>query len=149
MDSFEIRPMTARDTAEIADIETKCFSSPWKYEDLLYHSNNGYSHFLTAVCGNKTAGYIGVTETAGEAYIMNIAVLPEFRRQGIARALLNKAIEGARERNCEFITLEVRESNLPAISLYESSGFVKAGKRKNFYSAPAEDAILYTVYFKE
>ena len=149
MDSFEIRPMTARDTAEIADIETKCFSSPWKYEDLLYHSNNGNSHFLTAVSGNKTAGYIGVTETAGEAYIMNIAVLPEFRRQGIARALLNKAIEGARERNCEFITLEVRESNLPAISLYESSGFVKGGKRKNFYSAPAEDAILYTVYFKE
>ena len=145
----EIRPMLASDTAGVEIIEKECFSSPWKYEDLLYHSKKPDSHFLVAVIDDSTAGYIGVIETAGEAYITNIAVLPQFRRQGTAKNLLLSAIEGARERNCEFITLEVRESNFAAISLYESTGFAKAGTRKNFYSDPPEDAIIYTLFFKE
>ncbi|MBR6360163.1 MAG: ribosomal protein S18-alanine N-acetyltransferase [Clostridia bacterium] len=146
---FEIRPMLACDTAGVENIEKECFSSPWKYDDLLYHAGNRDSHFLVAVKGEEIAGYIGVIETAGEAYITNIAVLPAFRRQGLAKALLNSAADGAKERECEFITLEVRESNFAAISLYEGAGFMKAGVRKNFYSSPAENALLYTLFFKE
>ena len=147
--NYIIRPMLASDVACVEKIEKDCFSSPWKYEDLLYHAENRDSHFLVAENGKKVAGYIGVIETAGEAYITNIAVLPDFRRRGLAKALLNTAADGARERGCEFITLEVRESNFAAISLYEGAGFMKAGIRKNFYSDPAENAILYTLFFKE
>ncbi|MBR5112608.1 MAG: ribosomal protein S18-alanine N-acetyltransferase [Clostridia bacterium] len=144
-----IRPMLPSDAESVENIEKECFTSPWKYEDILYHASNCNSHFLVAVIDDKTAGYIGVIETAGEAYITNIAVLPSFRRRGIAKALLTAAVDGAKKRDCEFITLEVRESNSAAISLYEGAGFVKAGVRKNFYSNPPENAVLCTLLFKE
>ena len=94
-------------------------------------------------------GYIGVQEICGEAYITNIAVFVEYRNQGIGRNLLKKAVDGAKSRNCEFITLEVRESNESAISLYKSEGFEVAGVRKNFYTDPTENGIIYTKYFNE
>jgi ribosomal-protein-alanine N-acetyltransferase len=85
----------------------------------------------------------------GECYILNIAVLPEHRRTGVAQILLGSAISGAKERGCEFITLEVRVSNTPAISLYEKNGFAVAGRRKSFYKHPDEDGIIMTRYFTE
>ena len=84
------------------------------------------------MCG--IVGYIGVQEICSEAYITNIAVPKEFRRLGIARALLKEACSGAEKRNCEFITLEVRKSNTAAIELYKKEGYNIAGERKNFYS---------------
>lgn len=90
-------------------------------------------------------GYIGVHEIVGEAYVANVAVSQKYRRFGIASALLGEAEKGAKERGCEFISLEVRKSNVPAISLYEKRGYTVRGVRKNFYSDPTEDGIIMTL----
>jgi ribosomal-protein-alanine N-acetyltransferase len=144
--SFTVTAMQAEHIAEIAKLEKECFSSPWSEAALAEELSNPDSHFLVAECG-EVAGYIGVQEICGEAYITNIAVFESHRKKGIGKALLKAAADGAKERNCEFITLEVRVSNTPAIALYESEGFEKAGIRKNFYSDPTENGIIYTKYF--
>ena len=86
-------------------------------------------------------------EICGEAYITNVAVTSAERRCGVGRALLRAACGGAELRNCEFITLEVRVGNSPARDLYESEGFKPVGVRKNFYTRPQEDGVIYTKYF--
>ena len=139
--NFEIVEMKAEHIPEIARLETVCFSSPWSEKSLSEEIENENSHFLVAV-SEKVLGYIGVQEICGEAYITNVAVFREYRTHGIGRALLKSAYFGAKERNCEFITLEVRESNIAAIALYESEGFEKAGIRKNFYSSPTENGVI-------
>lgn len=144
--NFEIVKMSSEHIPEIAELEKECFSLPWSENALAEEMRNENSHFLVAVC-EKVLGYIGVQEICGEAYITNVAVFGEQRKSGIGRALLKAACNGAKARDCEFITLEVRESNRAAISLYESEGFEKAGIRKNFYSAPVENGVIYTKYF--
>lgn len=144
--NFEIINMTSEHISRIADLEKECFSSPWSKKALEDELENENSHFIVAVSDDVT-GYIGVQEICGEAYITNIAVFGEHRKQGIGRSLLKKAVDGAKSRNCEFITLEVRESNESAISLYKSEGFEVAGVRKNFYTDPTENGIIYTKYF--
>ena len=143
---FKIIDMTSNHIAEIALLEKECFSTPWSENALIEELNNFNSHFLVAY-SDKVLGYIGVQEIYGEAYITNVAVFSSFRKNGIGRTLLRAAIEGAQSRNCEFITLEVRESNRSAIALYESEGFKIAGIRKNFYTNPIENGIIYTKYF--
>jgi ribosomal-protein-alanine N-acetyltransferase len=138
--------MVSDHIAEIAQLEIVCFSYPWSEKSLSDELENENSHFLVAV-SDVVLGYIGVQEICGEAYITNIAVFGEYRKAGIGRALLRSACDGAKSRGCEFITLEVRESNTPAISLYQSEGFEMAGIRKNFYSSPTENGLIYTKYF--
>lgn len=145
--NYTIAEMKTEHIPEIARLEIVCFSSPWSESSLAEELKNENSHFLVAV-SDKVLGYIGVQEICGEAYITNVAVFGEYRKCGVGRALLIKACEGAKNRGCEFITLEVRESNTPAISLYESEGFEKVGTRKNFYSAPTENGLIYTKYFE-
>ncbi len=143
---FTLKKMSAEHISQIAILEKECFSEPWSENALSEELENENSHFLVAV-SDDVMGYIGVQEICGEAYITNVAVFGKYRKFGIGRALLKAACDGAKSRNCEFITLEVRESNVPAISLYESEGFEKAGIRKNFYSAPTENGVIYTKYF--
>ena len=132
---------------QIARLEIECFSSPWSEKSLSEELGNSDSHFICALDGDELIGYIGVQEICSEAYITNIAVFEQYRGRGVGRALLKNACEGAKKRNCEFITLEVRRSNEAAISLYLSEGFEQAGIRKNFYSDPTEDGIIYTKNF--
>ncbi len=145
---YSIIRMTDEHIPRIALLESECFSSPWSEDSLREELDNNNSFFLVAF-SDKVLGYIGVQEICGEAYITNVAVFAEFRNFGIGRNLLRSAVNGAESRNCEFISLEVRESNISAISLYESEGFQIAGIRKNFYSAPIENGIIYTKFFKD
>lgn len=142
-----ITKMAEKHIDSVSEIEKVCFSSPWSPEGLREELENNQAKFLVAEFDNQAVGYIGVQEICGEAYVTNLAVLPDFRKKGIGRALLAKAAEGAKSRGCAFITLEVRKSNIPAISLYSSMGFATAGKRKNFYSSPDEDGIIMTLFF--
>ncbi len=146
--SFSVTEMTAEHIPEISALEKECFSSPWSKNALSEELKNPDSHFLV-VEKDGVAGYIGVQEICGEAYITNIAVFGKYRKLGIGRALLRAASDGARARGCEFITLEVRVSNASAVSLYESEGFEKVGIRKNFYASPVEDGAIYTKYFSK
>lgn len=147
--NFTVADMSREHIAAVAELEKECFSSPWSYEGLAEELSNPLSHFLVAVSEEhgELLGYIGVREICGEAYITNVAVTSAARRCGVGRALLRAACGGAELRNCEFITLEVRASNSPARALYESEGFKPVGVRKNFYTRPQEDGVIYTKYF--
>lgn len=140
----DIQPMKDEHIAEIAEIEKLSFSVPWSENSLRSELTNETAHFLSAVSDGKIIGYIGVHEICGEAYITNVAVLPDYRRLGIGEMLIDAATNGAVERNCEFISLEVRISNIPAIELYKKQGYNIVGQRKNFYSNPTEDAYIMT-----
>ncbi|MFR5875760.1 MAG: ribosomal protein S18-alanine N-acetyltransferase [Eubacterium sp.] len=128
---------------DIFKIENACFSTPWSEKSIAESLANPNSLFYIAFVDGKAAGYMGLQIFSGEGYVTNIATLPEYRRQGVAKALINEAIKN----DMEFITLEVRKSNNAAIHLYSRLGFEEVGTRPNFYREPIEDAILMTRYF--
>lgn len=141
--------MTAAHTARLAELEKLCFSEPWSEKALLEEIQNPAAYFVTAAEGESILGYGGMHTVLGESYIDNIAVFPEYRGQGVGRAVTQALIEKAREAEGVFITLEVRASNAPAIGLYTALGFEKAGVRKRFYTEPEEDALIMTLSFTE
>ena len=145
---LKIEKMTSSHIEEIAKLEKECFSSPWSEAGLKSELDNNFAHFFVAFSDEKIAGYIGSHNVLGEVYITNVAVFSEFRRNGIGKTLVEFLVDEMKAENADFVTLEVRKSNLNAISLYEKCGFEKVGERKNFYEKPAEDAILMTNYLK-
>ncbi|MBR6509913.1 MAG: ribosomal protein S18-alanine N-acetyltransferase [Clostridia bacterium] len=132
--------------SQIAKLEKICFASPWSEEVLLDAYSRG-TNFFVCVKGKKVLGYIGINCILDEGYITNIAVFPEYRGKGIGTALLNRVFSEASDLNLSFVSLEVRESNFSAISLYEKNGFKEAGRRPRFYSDPEETAIIMTKEF--
>ena len=139
--------MTSGHLDDVYIIETECFSHPWSKQSLEEELNNETSLFLVAKEENEVIGYIGMSIVIDEGYIFNVAVREKYRNKGVATALINELVTYGKKNNFSFITLEVRESNLPAISLYSKFGFIKAGERKDYYSNPKENAILMTKYF--
>ncbi len=91
----------------------------------------------------KQSAIWGLQIFSGEGYVTNVAVLPEYRRRGIAQRLIFAEFEN----EMDFITLEVRKSNTPAIRLYEKAGFENVGIRPHFYTSPDEDAVIMTKNF--
>ncbi len=138
---------TAAHLTAVAQLEQLCFSDPWSADALAEELSNPCAHFLAALDGNTVVGYLGCHHIADEGFIANVAVHPSHRRQGIARALVKTAVE--RGASLSRLTLEVRASNIGAISLYESLGFVKDGIRPRFYAHPTEDACIYSYYFDQ
>ena len=132
--------MQERHLAALAEIERACFHAPWS-ENML-REELGKGIFLVAEQDGRTAGYVGCQTVLDEGYITNVAVSPDFRRQGIARALIAELTAKAGENKLAFVTLEVRESNLAARRLYEKLGFAALGVRRGFYSAPPDDAVV-------
>lgn len=142
-----IVPMAERHLAALAEIEKACFHAPWS--ESMLREELGKGIFLVAERGGQAVGYVGCQTVLDEGYITNVAVSPDARRQGIARALIAKLTDEARAAGLAFVTLEVRASNAPAIALYEGAGFGRVGVRKNFYTVPTEDAVLMTLFLKE
>ena len=143
---MKIEKMTSGHLDDVYIIETECFSHPWSKQSLEEELNNETSLFLVAKEENEAIGYIGMSIVIDEGYIFNVAVRESYRNKGVATALINELVTYGKKNNFSFITLEVRESNLPAISLYSKFGFIKAGERKDYYSNPKENAILLTKY---
>ena len=140
-----IENMKAEHINEVENIEKICFAHPWSMADLEQQLNLETSHFAVATLDGNVVGYMGLQIFSGEGYVTNVAVLPDFRRIGIAKKLMEYQLQN----EMSFITLEVRESNLPAIKLYESCGFENVGIRPKFYTNPTENAIIMTKYFTE
>nr|WP_297283229.1 ribosomal protein S18-alanine N-acetyltransferase [uncultured Agathobaculum sp.] len=140
-------PMAERHLTALEAIENACFHAPWSEKMLREELDKGI--FLVAERDGQAVGYVGCQTVLDEGYITNVAVSPDCRRQGIARALIAELTDEARAQALAFVTLEVRTSNVPAIALYESAGFVRVGVRKNFYIVPTEDAVLMTLFLKE
>ncbi len=140
-----IQPATPSDISSIANIEKECFSTPWSQNAILESMNAG-TCFYVAKIHNNIVGYMGLSKIAGEGYVTNIAVLPQYRRCGIGKKILEYVIEDSKN-ELEFISLEVRVSNNAAIALYEHFGFEVVGMRKRFYTNPQEDALIMTKNF--
>ncbi|SCX12856.1 ribosomal-protein-alanine N-acetyltransferase [Ruminococcaceae bacterium P7] len=139
--------MTAAHLDEVAAIENDCFSHPWSRRSLESELKNETSHFLVAVEDGKVIGYIGMSAVIDEGYLFNAAVDSHYRKKGVGSALVRELVTWCQKHDFAFLTLEVRESNAPAIALYSRFGFVRVGERKNYYSDPAENALLMTKYF--
>ena len=148
MAEVEIVRMRDEHISRIAELEKICFAEPWSENSLREELNNPDAYFLTALSDGEVLGYAGMHLSFGDGYVDNIAVFPEFRGKHVGEMLTSALAEKAAQEG-RFITLEVRESNVPAIRLYEKLGFVPAGKRKNFYTAPREDAVIYTRTFNK
>ena len=136
---MEIVKMTDADCIELAELDKKCFSVPWSKQSFLEETKNPLAIYLLAKDNGKILGYCGFWRVSGEVQVTNIAVLPEYRRKGIAKALAEEMLKICTDD--EQIVLEVRKSNSAAISLYEQLGFIEAGVRKRFYHDPEEDGI--------
>lgn len=137
-----IEKMNAGQVAQIADLEKNCFSDPWSENSIAFELENKLAHWLVAQEGEMVAGYIGSQTVMGETDMMNVAVHPDFRRRGIAEALVKRLVEDLQAMESHCLTLEVRASNAPAIALYEKLGFSQIGRRKNYYRNPREDALI-------
>ena len=144
---MKIEKMTKEHLEAVYIIETECFSHPWSKQSIENELNNDTSLFWVATENNDVIGYIGMSIVIDEGYIFNVAVSKNSRKKGVATALINELVTYGKKNNFSFITLEVRESNEPARSLYSKFGFIKVGKRENYYSEPKENAILMTKYF--
>ncbi len=138
---FDILQVERAHLPEIAALEALSFSEPWS-ENALNLFLSGDAVAFAATEGGRVLGYIGMLLAPGEGQILNLAVLPEARRNGIAKALVARLLEEATARELGSLSLEARVSNAPAIRLYESCGFAVAGTRKGFYRHPAEDALV-------
>lgn len=149
--SVQIVPMNADHLEELEKLEKICFSRPWSRKMLAEELENQCAAFLVAqdsITG-EVMGYAGLLVMADEGYITNVAVFPEYRRQGVAAKLLAVFENFARGNHLAFLTLEVRPSNAAAIALYEGFGFREAGRRKNYYDLPKEDALILTKTYGE
>lgn len=136
--------MSTDDIDTVAGMEKKYFSQPWRAESIAHYKDQGNTIFIVAKDAGRIVGYSALMCVIDEADLVSIAVDEDYREMGIARELLDILYELAEGRGVSKIHLEVRESNSPAIGLYESEGFERVGLRKGFYDKPKEDAILYT-----
>ena len=134
--------MRQEHVAQVAGLEKLCFSDPWSENSVASELNNPLSLWLVAADGERVAGYVGSQSVMGESDMMNLAVHPDFRRQGLAEQLVTALAEALAEMGNHCLTLEVRASNAPAIALYEKTGFTEVGRRKNYYRNPKEDALI-------
>lgn len=135
--------LSYEDIAQISKMEQSYFGQPWSESSIATYAEKGNTIFVVARRGQEVVGYIAILCILDEGNLVSIAVHEECREMGIATELLDIAYEKAAERGVASINLEVRESNEAAIALYEKEGFAQIGRRKGFYSKPAEDAILY------
>ena len=144
-----IRPAVPADLPALAALEQACFSHPWSENGLAETMQNGRSLFLAAEREGEVLGYLGMEFVLDEGSITNVAVFPQYRRRGAAGKLLDVFLRFARANHLAFLTLEVRPSNAAAIALYTRFGFREAGRRRNYYDLPKEDALILTRTFEE
>lgn len=143
---MKITKATKNDIKKIATVEKECFSTEaWSENAIKEAFENDISAFFIAYFENEIIGYIGIYSILDEGYIYNLAISKNHRRKGVAEQLIKTLIEYGKEKNLKFISLEVRESNAPAINLYKKCGFELNGIRKNFYKNPKENGLIFTM----
>lgn len=137
-----IRRMEEKDLPWIAQMEKVCFVENWSYRILEAGIHSPYDTYFVLEQDGRILGYANLRILAGEGEIQRIAVLPEYRRLGAGRKLMDAMVACARENQVYAITLEVRAGNQAARNLYESYGFAPEAVRKGYYRNPAEDAVV-------
>ena len=139
---IRIVPMQERHLDAIAALEIACFSAPWSRNSIASELRNKWSLWLVAEDKEEVAGYVGSQLVPPEADVMNLAVAPGKRRNGVAQRLLEALILELKSREINSLAREGRASNLAAQKLYEKNGFQQVGCRKKYYVNPQEDALI-------
>ena len=144
MDDNEIviRKMQEEDIEGILIVEDRSFTIPWSKEMFFDEVDNPCAVYYVALSGENIVAYAGVWFILDEAHITNIAVDPDYRNRKIATSLLSKIIEASKEKEIKSLTLEVRDGNISAISLYKQFGFNVEGRRRGYYSDTQDDALI-------
>lgn len=141
---IKVAPMKLEDLNEVLEIEVLAFSTPWSRNSFLYELlENERAFYLTAKNEyGRVLGYVGMWIVFDEGHITNLATHPQYRRQGVARKLMNELIAASKERGVRYLTLEVRRTNNAAQELYQKLGFVHMGVRRKYYLDNNEDALI-------
>ncbi len=143
-----LQTLTLCDVEQILNIERQCFSMPWSREQCMAVFKQ--KHFFALglkqeQLENELVAYISLYQVLDELEILNIAVLPQFRRQGLGEYLLINTLQGASKMGMNNAVLEVRINNVAARTLYERVGFVCVGSRPKYYADTGEDALIYNL----
>ncbi len=141
-DQLAVRMVGPRDLDAILHVEANAHPTPWSGDVFEREFGLEWSFTWVALRGNTVVAFLVFWVIHDEVHILNIAVDPDFRRQGIATAVLAHLLELAAAQKASFVTLEVRERNQAAISLYESFGFEIIGRREKYYADTGEDAFI-------
>lgn len=145
--NLTVVPMAEKHIKAVEEMEQACFPTPWTEDGLRAELTSDTAVFRVALLDGVPAGYGGMHFVCGEGYIDNIAVLPAMRQRGIGTIIVESLINFTETHNGIFVSLEVRESNAPAIALYTKLGFQENGRRRGFYTKPPEDALILTKSF--
>ena len=148
MNNIQYVPASVCDVKKIHSLECECFPSPWSEKSILDLINSENGICIAAKCGDTLVGYAGMYICADEGMITNIAVFTEFRGHKVGTGLVQALINEGSKLGLSKLCLEVRQSNLSAITLYEKCNFCKVGTRRGYYSSPKEDALLYDFVIK-
>jgi ribosomal-protein-alanine N-acetyltransferase len=139
---FRIRRGVPSDAGSLIVLERRCFGDPWSEASFREALHSTWSFGLVAELGEQLAGFLIAREVAGTGEVLNLATVPELRRQGIGRALLEAGIRALSVRGATEVFLEVRETNTSALRLYGDFGFLQVGVRAGYYREPMEDAFV-------
>lgn len=134
--------MQRQHVPQVAALERECFSDPWSEQSLAGELDNPLSLWLVCQVDGEVCGYVGSQTVLGETDMMNVAVLPRARRQGIAQQLILELVTRLKQQGSHCLSLEVRPSNAPAVALYQGLGFSQVGRRPNYYRHPKEDGLI-------
>lgn len=146
---MEIKRLTTEYGQQVYKVLCDAFENPWSVDTVNFLLESDCAICFGAFEGGALVGYAALEWVFDEGSLTDIAVLMDFRGKGIAKLLMNELIKAAKEQSLSFVTLEVRESNVPAVSLYRRFGFEDVGKRPRYYKNPTEDALLMTKYLYE
>ena len=141
--------LDARHATSMHALERRCFSLPWSEAQCRAAFAQPAFAAFGLFRGPELLAYISVYHTLDELEILNLAVVPEERRKGFGRRILNAALHVARKMGMQKVLLEVRVGNHAAIALYRSSGFRQVGVRPRYYTDSGEDALIYVCSLQE
>ena len=139
----------ASDLDELVELERQCFAYHWTREQFLLGLERGVFRLLGLRSDGRLSAYMAFSLIADEMEILNLAVHPDFRRQGLGTRLLERAFEICRKSGIATSFLDVKESNDAAIELYRKFGYVEIGVRKRYYPDTGEDALLFRRDFRQ
>lgn len=141
---LQLSALTVGDAAAVASLHRRCFSQPWTEDDFARFAETEECHGILARWGEIVTGFIVITVVDADAEVLTLAVDAPWRRHGVASIVLTQAMVDAAERGAEALFLEVGVRNGAARALYKRLGFVRAGRRSNYYTTPdgPEDAIV-------
>ena len=142
IETINIKQASKDDVDALCVIESACFNTPWTRIGFADFFENECSLCLIASIDGCVVGYVGMYIIDDVCEITNIATLPEYRKRKVATSLMNELIDICKARSVRRVILEVRASNLTAISFYKKIGFYEVGIRKGYYKNPKEDAVL-------